>query len=58
MITDLKPYVEYKESGSKWLGQVPGHLVVFADHAVAGSGINEVQLHQTATGALMAGWHS
>ena len=23
MITDLKPYAEYKESGSKWLGAVP-----------------------------------
>lgn len=25
MIADLKPYPEYKESGSSWLGQVPGH---------------------------------
>ncbi len=25
MIADLKPYAEYKESGSPWLGQVPGH---------------------------------
>lgn len=25
MIADLKPYPEYKESGSPWLGQVPGH---------------------------------
>ena len=25
MITDLKPYGEYKESGLPWLGQVPGH---------------------------------
>jgi hypothetical protein len=25
MIADLKPYVEYKESGLPWLGQVPGH---------------------------------
>ena len=25
MITDLKPYAEYKESGLPWLGQVPGH---------------------------------
>ena len=23
MIADLKPYAEYKESGSKWLGAVP-----------------------------------
>ncbi len=25
MITDLKPYAEYKESGLPWLGRVPGH---------------------------------
>jgi type I restriction enzyme S subunit len=25
MIADLKPYPEYKESGTPWLGQVPGH---------------------------------
>lgn len=25
MITDLKPYAEYKESGLPWLGQVPAH---------------------------------
>jgi type I restriction enzyme S subunit len=25
MIADLKPYPEYKESGSPWLGKVPGH---------------------------------
>lgn len=25
MITDLKPYAGYKESGLPWLGQVPGH---------------------------------
>jgi type I restriction enzyme S subunit len=25
MITDLKPYAEYKESGLPWLGQVPRH---------------------------------
>ena len=25
MIADLKPYVEYKESGLPWLGRVPGH---------------------------------
>ena len=23
MISDLKPYAEYKESGSRWLGAVP-----------------------------------
>jgi type I restriction enzyme S subunit len=28
MITDLKPYREYKESGLPWLGQVPGHWVI------------------------------
>ena len=27
MIADLKPYVEYKESGLPWLGRVPGHWV-------------------------------
>jgi hypothetical protein len=41
---------------------VPGHLIVFANRAVAGAGINQMQFHpgghQTATGALMAGWHS
>ena len=25
MIADLKPYLEYKESGLPWLGRVPGH---------------------------------
>lgn len=25
MISNLKPYAEYKESGLPWLGQVPGH---------------------------------
>ena len=25
MIADLKPYLEYKESGLPWLGKVPGH---------------------------------
>jgi len=25
MIGDLKPYAEYKETGSKWLGQAPSH---------------------------------
>jgi len=25
MIADLKPYAEYRESGLRWLGQVPGH---------------------------------
>lgn len=25
MISDLKPYSEYKDSGLPWLGQVPGH---------------------------------
>lgn len=25
MIADLKPYPEYKDSGLRWLGQVPGH---------------------------------
>lgn len=28
MIADLKPYPEYKESGSKWLGRVPEHWEV------------------------------
>ena len=28
MITDLKPYADYKESGLPWLGQVPGHWEV------------------------------
>ena len=28
MITDLKPYEEYKESGLPWLGQVPEHWEV------------------------------
>jgi type I restriction enzyme S subunit len=28
MIADLKPYVEYKESGSLWLGAVPMHWEV------------------------------
>jgi type I restriction enzyme, S subunit len=28
MIADLKPYLEYKESGLPWLGQVPGHWEV------------------------------
>lgn len=28
MISDLKPYAEYKESGLPWLGQVPGHWEV------------------------------
>ncbi|MFZ4618685.1 MAG: restriction endonuclease subunit S [Rectinemataceae bacterium] len=28
MIADLKPYPEYKESGSKWLGSVPMHWEV------------------------------
>jgi type I restriction enzyme S subunit len=28
MITDLKPYPEYKESGVQWLGQVPRHWEV------------------------------
>ena len=28
MITDLKPYAEYKESGLPWLGRVPGHWEV------------------------------
>ena len=28
MIDKLKPYVEYKESGLPWLGQVPGHWEV------------------------------
>jgi type I restriction enzyme S subunit len=28
MITDLKPYAEYKESGLPWLGQVPRHWEV------------------------------
>ena len=27
MISHLKPYPEYKESGLPWLGQVPGHWV-------------------------------
>jgi type I restriction enzyme S subunit len=30
MISDLKPYAEYKESGLPWLGQVPGHWEVVA----------------------------
>jgi type I restriction enzyme, S subunit len=25
MIADLKPYAEYKDSGQRWLGNVPGH---------------------------------
>jgi hypothetical protein len=25
MIADLKPYLEYKESGLQWIGRVPGH---------------------------------
>ena len=25
MIADLKPYPEYKESGSPWLGRIPAH---------------------------------
>jgi type I restriction enzyme S subunit len=28
MIADLKPYPEYKESGSRWLGNVPAHWEV------------------------------
>jgi type I restriction enzyme S subunit len=28
MITDLKPYAEYKESGLPWLGEVPSHWTV------------------------------
>lgn len=28
MIGDLKPYVEYKESGLPWLGKVPAHWVI------------------------------
>ena len=30
MIADLKPYAEYKESGSKWLGAVPVTLEVLS----------------------------
>src|SRR5438874_4155794 len=25
MISELKPYADYKESGLPWLGQIPGH---------------------------------
>ena len=28
MISDLKPYAEYKDSGLPWLGRVPGHWVI------------------------------
>ena len=28
MIADLKPYVEYRDSGLPWLGQVPRHWVI------------------------------
>ena len=34
MITDLKPYAEYKESGLPWLGQVPGHWEVIPNRAL------------------------
>ena len=39
MITDLKPYAEYKESGLPWLGQVPGHWEVIPNRAL----FNEVK---------------
>ena len=38
--------------------QVPRHLVVQANDAIGSSGVNELELHQTATGALMAAWDS
>ena len=34
MIADLKPYVEYKESGLPWLGQVPVHWPVVPHRAL------------------------
>ena len=34
MIANLKPYPEYKESGSKWLGRVPEHWAVLPNRAL------------------------
>ena len=34
MIADLKPYAEYKGSGSKWLGRVPEHWAVLPNRAL------------------------
>lgn len=34
MIANLKPYPEYKESGSKWLGRVPRHWEVKPNRAL------------------------
>ena len=40
-------------------GQVPGHLPLTTDHAIAGARKDQAQFShvQTATGALMPGWH-
>jgi type I restriction enzyme, S subunit len=34
MIADLKPYPEYKESGQKWVGDVPKHWPVMPNRAL------------------------
>ena len=34
MIADLKPYLEYKESGQMWLGVVPRHWAVLPNRAL------------------------
>jgi type I restriction enzyme S subunit len=34
MIADLKPYAEYKESGSKWLGDIPIHWSLLPNRAL------------------------
>jgi type I restriction enzyme S subunit len=34
MITDLKPYPEYKDSGVPWLGKVPEHWEVLPNRAI------------------------
>lgn len=47
MITDLKPYPEYKESGLPWLGRVPGHwnsgpgFSAFREKQVKNTGMRE-----------------
>lgn len=45
MIADLKPYLEYKESGIEWLGKVPEHWKVKRLRQVANMLVSNVDKH-------------
>ena len=53
MIADFKPYPEYKESGSGWIGMVPRHRNLTPNRALLKEGCIEAFLRREVAEGLL-----